>query len=171
MQPSSRGNTVDPEDEAARQQAAVLIERLSFLGSRELAPGRPSDSPETGFVPPPFFRGLPKPAGAGGLLLMVDLADTLVTADAVTLTRLADSLRKPLSTVSRLVDTLEDQGVVVRQAHPTDGRAVLVSLTPLGRRRFEDARWTVLGPLRRRLGRLTRDELEQLTVLLARLTG
>jgi DNA-binding MarR family transcriptional regulator len=63
---------------------------------------------------------------------------------------LADALRLQKSTVSRLVDQLEADGVVTRQPNPDDRRSVLVSLTKLGASRAErldDARRTLFSRL------------------------
>jgi DNA-binding MarR family transcriptional regulator len=45
---------------------------------------------------------------------------------------LADALRLQKSTVSRLVDQLERQGLVTRSTNPADRRSVLLELTPTG---------------------------------------
>lgn len=47
--------------------------------------------------------------------------------------RLADVAGMSRAAVSNLVRPLCDQGMLVREPHPEDGRAVLLSLTPLGR--------------------------------------
>jgi DNA-binding MarR family transcriptional regulator len=44
--------------------------------------------------------------------------------------------------MTAMVDALEEQGLVVRQPHPTDRRATLVALSPAGDREAENA----LGP-------------------------
>ncbi len=51
---------------------------------------------------------------------------------APTARRLADLLGCDASTVTSLVDRLEPHGVVTRVAHPTDRRAKILQLTPLG---------------------------------------
>lgn len=50
---------------------------------------------------------------------------------------LASALRLQKSTVSRLVDQLEANGIVTRATNPADRRSVLVSLTALGANRAE----------------------------------
>lgn len=47
---------------------------------------------------------------------------------------LADALGVSARTVTGLVDGLVDTGFVTRQPHPTDRRAILVTLTPHGER-------------------------------------
>jgi DNA-binding MarR family transcriptional regulator len=41
--------------------------------------------------------------------------------------------------VTNAIDRLEQQGLVRRQAHPTDGRTTLAEITPSGRRLTERA--------------------------------
>lgn len=52
-------------------------------------------------------------------------------------TELAGRLRLEKSTVSRLVDHLEDRGWLRREPDSADGRAVRLGLTEAGRRAFE----------------------------------
>ena len=52
---------------------------------------------------------------------------------------LADALGVAPRTVTGLVDALEETGFVTREAHPTDRRATLVTLTAKGRRLM--SRW------------------------------
>lgn len=71
-------------------------------------------------------------------------------AGPATQQRLASALRLQKSTVSRLVDQLEADGVVTRKPNPDDRRSVLVSLTRLGASRAErldDARRTLFSRL------------------------
>lgn len=69
------------------------------------------------------------------------------------------------TSVTNLVDRLEDTGLVRRARHPHDGRTTLAELTPAGRRVVEEATRRVtdvgLG-----LGGLQRGELETLTALM-----
>jgi DNA-binding MarR family transcriptional regulator len=65
-----------------------------------------------------------------------------------------------------MVDTLEEAGLAVREADPSDRRSVLVSLTPAGRTLLER-----LGEARRAsaealFGRLDTEQLAALRVLL-----
>ncbi|MEV4750545.1 MarR family winged helix-turn-helix transcriptional regulator [Streptosporangium amethystogenes subsp. fukuiense] len=71
-----------------------------------------------------------------------------------TVRELADSLRLRHHSVVELVDRAQAQGLVERSAHPSDGRAVRVSLTPEGER--------VLT----RLSALHRDELRRMDAIL-----
>ncbi|MCL6443388.1 MAG: MarR family transcriptional regulator [Alicyclobacillus sp.] len=53
---------------------------------------------------------------------------------------LADEFHLDLSTVSRQAAALEAKGYVQRTPDPSDGRASLFTLTPLGRKQLEETR-------------------------------
>lgn len=64
--------------------------------------------------------------------------------------------------MTRVIAALEDLGLVVRRAHPTDGRQAIVELTDAGRTRIEEEvsareRW-----LDQRLAGLTKEERDTL---------
>jgi DNA-binding MarR family transcriptional regulator len=63
---------------------------------------------------------------------------------------LASSVLLSQSGVTRLVDRLEREGLVVREPCPEDRRGLLAALTPAGLRRLEEARPTHLAGVRRR---------------------
>jgi DNA-binding MarR family transcriptional regulator len=77
---------------------------------------------------------------------------------------------RPAATTNR-VDRLERAGLVARHPDPDDGRGVIVSLTPLGRRLVEAAVRTHAENERRLLGGLTPGEQERLSTLLAALAA
>jgi DNA-binding MarR family transcriptional regulator len=62
------------------------------------------------------------------------LALSILSDGPVRIRDLAAGLGLAESTVTRLVDRLEDQGFVVRRAQPSDRRSVVVRLTGSGRR-------------------------------------
>jgi DNA-binding MarR family transcriptional regulator len=62
-------------------------------------------------------------------------------------------------TMSRLVDGLERDGLVVRGPDPDDARGVLVRATSKGSRTLTKGRWTRVETLASSLSRLSRDEL------------
>ncbi len=84
------------------------------------------------------------------------------------LSDLATLLGVDLSTVSRQVRTIEDQGLVLRRADPTDGRAAVVESSADGRRALERLRESA----RARLGEILVDwsdkERQELARSLAR---
>ena len=69
------------------------------------------------------------------------------------------------TSVTNLVDRLEEAGLVRRTPHPTDGRTTLVALSPTGRRLVERATKRVTG-IRLGLAGLDERELDQLSALL-----
>ena len=60
--------------------------------------------------------------------------------DALRVTDLAELLGVDTPTVTRKVQQLERDGMVVRQTDPDDGRASRIRLTPAGRRTIERVR-------------------------------
>ncbi len=84
---------------------------------------------------------------------------------------LVDQSRLPNGTVTGLLDTLEDDGLIRRTRNPEDGRSWIVALTPKGNR--------ACGKLRRRHGRvmavfgdaLSKAEARRLATLLRKLSS
>lgn len=88
------------------------------------------------------------------------------------MTDLAEQIQLSLSRVSRLMDQLERDGLVCRRSCPGDSRAVHATIEPPGRKLSAAAQATFSEVLEERfLGRLDRDEVEQLSALLGRLAG
>lgn len=80
------------------------------------------------------------------------------------------SLRRDLGVTARnvtqLVDGLEAEGLVRRVPHPTDRRAIVIELTPLGRSRCVEAFDTHLEYTAELFGRLEpRDQRELLAIM------
>jgi DNA-binding MarR family transcriptional regulator len=69
-------------------------------------------------------------------------------------------------TMTEIVDDLEADGLVARTAHPTDRRALLVTLTDLGRDRLERARDCRAATVRATTGHLDADDRAELLRLL-----
>ena len=63
------------------------------------------------------------------------------------MTELADAERVRLPTMSRLVRAMEEEGLVRRAPHATDGRSVRIHATAKGRRVVERGREQRLGLL------------------------
>jgi len=55
-----------------------------------------------------------------------------------TISKLAECINAPLSTVVRWVKTLEEQSLVSRVDHPTDRRIIFVRLLDKGRKAMDD---------------------------------
>ena len=78
------------------------------------------------------------------------LLSALADADGVTQQDLVRRTSSDPNTVRAMLVLLEGRGLVVRQPHPTDGRARSVALTKKGRRVFEEA-WVAGEAFRVRL--------------------
>ena len=79
---------------------------------------------------------------------------TLDRSGPVPLRELAALERIGAPAATRIVACLEERGLVQRAADPTDGRVVLVGLSPRGRRLLQDARSRASGYLAERLAEL-----------------
>lgn len=86
--------------------------------------------------------------------------------DALPLTQLAGRLACVKSNITQLVDRLEADGLVERQTDPADRRARLAALTASGRKAVKDGTRAMDAAERDVLGRLSRDEAQQLHALL-----
>jgi DNA-binding MarR family transcriptional regulator len=92
----------------------------------------------------------------------------------ISVTALADSELVRPATMSRMVTALVDEGLVKRGGDKTDGRGVLVSVTPKGRRIYQRAQEQRLAHLAEVLESLSDDQLvamRNLTSALEQLTG
>ncbi|WP_029290719.1 MarR family winged helix-turn-helix transcriptional regulator [Cellulomonas sp. HZM] len=76
--------------------------------------------------------------------------------------QLAELERIQPPSMTRTVNCLADEGLVVKDAHPTDGRAVVVSLTGAGKAEIAETRRRRDTWLAGRLATLTPDERTQL---------
>jgi DNA-binding MarR family transcriptional regulator len=70
--------------------------------------------------------------------------------DGITQQQLVQRASSDPNTVRSMLVLLERRGLVAREQHPTDRRARRVTLTPAGRRAYEDL-WESLTPLQKRL--------------------
>jgi len=82
---------------------------------------------------------------------------------------LARALRIEGPTLTRHLDGLEEEGLVVRRRDADDRRAVSVELTELGRAKHAEMRRAVVAFNRRLLAGLSDGEVEELRSLLGRL--
>jgi MarR family transcriptional regulator, lower aerobic nicotinate degradation pathway regulator len=73
--------------------------------------------------------------------------------------------------IMRVVDDLERKGLAVRKPVPGDRRVRAVEITPAGLELFDAAHVAAKPVADRQAAALGREELQQLTDLLARLTG
>jgi DNA-binding MarR family transcriptional regulator len=113
-------------------------------------------------------------AELGGIgLSLAKLAALKVLSDAgesLPLTQLADRLACVKSNITQLVDRLEADGLVQRQADPNDRRARLATLTPAGRKACREGSRIQETSEKRLLGRLSAAESRQLADLLSKIT-
>ena len=72
----------------------------------------------------------------------------------------AEHVRPP--TMTRLVHAMEADGLVAREAHPSDGRSIIIRATPNGERLLERGRARQIAPLARSIADLDRAERSQL---------
>jgi DNA-binding MarR family transcriptional regulator len=70
--------------------------------------------------------------------------------------------------VTRLLDRMEERGLVVRTRSTTDRRVVTTQLTADGLRMVDDLDAPLLAMHKRQLGHLSAEEMEQLNALLER---
>ena len=81
---------------------------------------------------------------------------------------LAEQMQTDRSTISRLLQTLEDAGLVEGRPDPDDGRARVMALTPAAERRLEDVSHMNWLELRETFAGWDPSDIEQLASLLAR---
>ncbi len=108
-----------------------------------------------------------------GDLTMTQLSalTSIELAGALTPRELADAERVQPPTMTRTVAKLEEQGLVRRSPHPTDGRQVLLTTTDAGREvfaRFERARNEWLAQRLAELSDADRDTLARAAEILHR---
>ena len=108
-------------------------------------------------------------AEVGGSMPMWFILTNLKGEAWRTQNELAQALRIEGPTLTRHLDGLEEEGLVVRRRDANDRRAVSVELTERGRTKHADLLRAVQAFNRRLLAGLSADEIEELRKLLARL--
>ena len=88
----------------------------------------------------------------------ISALQSLDLAGALTPRELADAERVQPPTMTRIVSRLEEKGLVARTPHPSDGRQVILALSPAGRELLEGYRRTRDEWLAHRLAELSPDE-------------
>jgi DNA-binding MarR family transcriptional regulator len=112
-------------------------------------------------------------AAEGVTLSQLSALYVLVAQGPLTLGDLAAAEKVQPPTMTRLVSRMEEDGLVRRLAHATDGRIVVVEPTADGARLVDESRRRRTAELVRRLATLTEAEratLAEAAVLLDRLT-
>lgn len=105
------------------------------------------------------------------LAKLVALKALVEAGESLPLSQLAERLSCVKSNITQLVDRLEADGFVQRQASPSDRRTRLAELTPAGRRACQEGLRRQQAAERKVLGRLTPAEGRQLADLLGKVTG
>jgi DNA-binding MarR family transcriptional regulator len=95
--------------------------------------------------------------------------NTIVDATALTATELARAVQLSPSTVVRILDRLENKGLIQRERSPADRRRVRIQATAKGHQLSLQASYAQLHPLLRALDRLEPREQESVTATLERL--
>jgi DNA-binding MarR family transcriptional regulator len=100
--------------------------------------------------------------GPGGLSVLV----TLDQHGPQRVGSLAEAISVTAPSMTRIVNGLEAEGLVVRRADPDDGRGQVVVMTPQGSALLGSGKEAKLAALRRRLAGLAPDERERLAAAL-----
>lgn len=117
------------------------------------------------------FEQVLKPAGITGA--QFNVLRILRGADPEGLCRndLRDRMLTRMPDVTRLLDRMEEAGLVTRSRDAEDRRLVTTRITDEGRRLLSDLEEAVVGEHRRRLGHLSEAQLRQLVDLLGLARG
>jgi DNA-binding MarR family transcriptional regulator len=102
----------------------------------------------------------------------ISALQSLDLGGALTPRELADAERVQPPTLTRIVSRLEELGLVVRTPHPSDGRQVILALSPAGRELLEGYRRSRDEWLAQRLSELgpeERDTVARAAEILARI--
>jgi DNA-binding MarR family transcriptional regulator len=89
--------------------------------------------------------------------------------DAVTIGQLADLTVLDRSSLGRLLEDMDELGLIERESPPDDRRAVLIRISEAGRRRFAEVLPTMRNHIRGLLRGVSETEFETLMHLLRRL--
>jgi DNA-binding MarR family transcriptional regulator len=104
------------------------------------------------------------------LAKLAALRQLSLAGDSLPLGQLADRLACVKSNVTQLIDRLEGDGFVSREADPNDRRSCLAVLTDAGRAAFVRGRTVQQQAERELFGALSAEESDQLHALLAKLS-
>lgn len=95
------------------------------------------------------------PESLFGILAVTDIHHKRTGEERIRLGKICHMLQRPMPSVTRSANTLEEEGYIVKSACQADRRAVFIALTPKGRQVLEDslrARFTMLENVLDRLG-------------------
>jgi DNA-binding MarR family transcriptional regulator len=100
-------------------------------------------------------------------LVLVQLAQQ----EQVSATQLSEYLCHDMGALTRVVDALEQRGLVRRERSSRDRRAVEIAITPAGRRQAQQGKRLIVELLNRLTEPFTEPEIGTLIALLQRLMG
>jgi DNA-binding MarR family transcriptional regulator len=106
--------------------------------------------------------------------LFRDEAATLVCLSITTAATAQHVVRytgRPKNSISRAVISLEERGLISRSAHPADGRASCLALTPAGQQMFENIKPDYAAADERLLATLEPDERRLFVALVSKVAA
>ena len=109
------------------------------------------------------------PNGMFGILAALENAETCPGERAVRLGRLGMVLHRSMPSMTRAVNALEEEGLVLKTQDKVDRRVVYLSLTEKGGKTLEEGKKAHYSILNEVLDRLSGDEYESLMHVLDRL--
>ena len=119
-----------------------------------------------------LLRQLRREDDASGLTApRLSALSVIVFGGPLTLTRLAELEQVRVPTMSRLVRTLEDEGLVRRDPDPDDARSARLRATPKGTRLLQAGRARRVDSLARAISSLSADDQRHVEGTLAVLEG
>ncbi len=84
--------------------------------------------------------------------------------------QLADEMQKDKNSVTKLIDALEQKGLVMRQQNPTDRRSNTIVLTEKGHSLKLDAKMVGISSLDKMLEGLSEQEIQSFIVVMRRIS-
>jgi DNA-binding MarR family transcriptional regulator len=108
-------------------------------------------------------------SGSGHTPLEVELLRAIVEAGEIRASDLASQLFVTKTSISRYVNGMLDEGLLVQRRDPSDGRAMLLSVSPSGQREFEEREAARSAWLREICHDWTARDVTEITALLQRL--
>ncbi|HEY5104867.1 MAG TPA: MarR family transcriptional regulator [Acidimicrobiales bacterium] len=102
-------------------------------------------------------------------VLATELLRVVVEAGTIRASDLANTLSVTKTSISRYVNEMLDDGLLVQRSDPSDGRATLLSVSTTGRRALEERQAKRGAILHELCGEWPKGDVERLTTLLQKL--
>lgn len=120
---------------------------------------------------PPFLRYLRDGLAEENLSpARFQVLQVLAGGKELTMVRLADTLSVTKRNITALIDGLENEGLAVRRAHPTDRRSKIISLTKKGEQTFSQVAKVQQAHLEKLTAHLDPEQQQVVAESLSRLT-